>query len=100
MPFRIPRDQRQLTHQILDVMQNEGEATVEFLKPLRVGQRFLAVRLSQSCRSLAAGGAQEVEIFPVESAADFRSGEQDEADQPLVMDQRYARPSPAVGCQP
>ena len=79
----IARDQRQLADQVLDVVEDEGEAAVEFLEPLRVGERLLAMRFGERARRLAAGGAQQVEILPVERAAIVGRGEQDEADQPV-----------------
>ena len=92
----IAGEQRQLADQILDVVEDEGEAAVEFLEPLRVGKRFLAMRLGERARRLAAGGAQQVEILPVERAAVIGRGEQHEADQPLVVDQRNAGPGVGV----
>ena len=69
-------EQRQLADQILDVVQDEGEAAVEFLEPLGVGERLLALRLGERARRLAAGGAKQVEILPVERPAIFGRGEQ------------------------
>ena len=73
VPLGIARDQRQLADQVLDVVQDEGEAAVEFLEPLGVGQRLLAVRLGERARRLAAGGAQQVEILPVERRGGSRA---------------------------
>ena len=65
--------QRQLADQVLDVVEDEGEAAVEFLEPLGVDQRLLAVRFGQARRRLAPGGAEQVEILPVERAAISRA---------------------------
>ena len=96
MPLGIAREQRQLADQVLDVVQDEGEAAVELLEPLRLGERLLAERLGKRARRLVAGGAQQVEILPVELASVFGRGEHHEADQPLVMKQRNRRPRRAV----
>ena len=48
-----------------DIVQDEGEAAVEFLEPLGVRQCFLTERFGERTRGLAAGRAQQVEIFPV-----------------------------------
>ena len=69
MPLGVAREQRQLADQILDVVQDEGEAAVEFLEPLGVRQRLLAMRFGEGAGRLAAGGAQQVEILPVERPA-------------------------------
>ena len=59
-------------------------------------ERFLAVRFGKRARRLAPGGAQEVEILPVERAAIFGRGEQDQAEQAVVVDQRDADPGTGV----
>ncbi len=92
MPLGVARDQRQLADEVLHVVQDEGEAAVEFLEPLGVGQRLLAVRLGQRAGRLAPGRAQQVEILPVERAAVFGRGEQHQPDQPVVVDQRDSGP--------
>ena len=92
----IARDERQLADEILDVVQDEGEAAVEFLEALGVRQRFLAMRFGQRACRLAPGGAEQVEILPVERAAIFGCGEQDQAEQRVVVDQRHAGPRFAI----
>ena len=57
---------RELAHQILDVVHDEGEAAVELVEALRVGERVLAPRLGDVGGRLDAGGAEQVEILPVE----------------------------------
>ena len=47
VPLGIADDEAQLADQILDVVDDEGEAPVEFLEPLGVHQRLLPVRLRQ-----------------------------------------------------
>ena len=84
--------QRELADEVLHVVEDEGEAAIEFLEPLGVGQRFLAVRFGKRTRGLAPGGAQQVEILPVERAAVFGRGKQDDAHQPFVVDERDAGP--------
>src|SRR5205823_619951 len=64
----------------------------ELLEPLRLGERVLAVRLGERARRLTSGGAQQVEVLPVERPQIFGRGEQDDADQALVVDQRNRRP--------
>ena len=88
----IAGEQRQLADQVLHVVQDEGEAAVELLEPAGVGKRFLAEHFGERARRLAAGGAQEVEVLPVERPAIFGRGDEYEADQALVMDQGHARP--------
>src|SRR3546814_5920683 len=61
MPLRMAGQQRKLAHQILDVMDDEGEAAVEFLETLGVVQRLLPLRLAQIAGRLPSGGAQHVE---------------------------------------
>ena len=100
VPLGIARDQRQLADEILDVVEDEGEAAVEFLEPLGVRQRLLAMRFGERAGRLAPGGAQQVEILPVERAAVIGRGEQDEADQPVVVDQRNAGPAHGLGEHP
>ena len=85
-----------LADQILDVVEDEGEAAVEFLEPLRGGERFLAARVGELARRLPAGGLQKVEILPVERAAVIGRGEDDEADDPAFVDQRHAGPGMVV----
>src|SRR6266496_4669612 len=67
--FGIAREQRQLTDQILDVVEDESEAAVELLESLRVAKRLLAERFGERTRRLVSRRAQQVEIFPVELAA-------------------------------
>ena len=106
----VARDQAELAHQILDVVHDEGEAAVELVEALGVGERLLAARLGDIGRGLDAGGAEQVEILPVERAAEGRMLEDDEAGEPAVMDQRNAgpgarrarraRPAPAIRASP
>ena len=42
------------------VAKDEGEASIEFLEPLRLAQRLLAERLGERARGLVAGSAQQV----------------------------------------
>ena len=86
MTLGIVRQQRQLADQILDVMHDEGEAAVELVETLRVGQRLLALRLADMAGGLPPGGAQHVEILPIEPPVDRRTRQQDCADQPAIMD--------------
>ena len=56
----VAGEQRQLADQILDVVEDEGEAAVELLEPLRIGERFLAHALRRAssppgCRRCGAG---------------------------------------------
>ncbi len=92
MALGVARGQGQLAHQILDVVHDEGEAAVELVEALRIGQRLLRPRLGEVARHLAAGDAQQVEILPVERAVDRRAGQQDRTLQPVEMDQ--AAPAP------
>ena len=62
----IARDQAELAHQILDVVHDEGEAAVELVEAVGVGERLLAARFGEIARRLDAGGAEQVEILPVE----------------------------------
>ncbi len=62
-------DQAELADQILDVVHDEGEAAVELVEALRVGERLLAARLGEIAGGLDAGGAEQVEILPVQRAA-------------------------------
>ena len=73
-------------------MEDEGEPPVEFLEPLGVRQRFLPVRFGERARRLPAGGAQQVEILPVERPAVFGRGEKGDSDQAIEVDQRNASP--------
>ena len=88
----VARDQAQLAHQILDVVHDEGEAAVELVEALGVGERLLAARLGDIGGGLDAGGAEQVEILPVEPPAEGRVGEDDEAGDLAAMDQRHAGP--------
>ena|SRR5436190_17473192 len=81
-------------------MQDEREAAVELLKPARVGERFLAERFRKRARSLATRGTKQIEILPIERAAIFGTGNDNQSDQAVVMDKRYARPSIALVAQP
>ena len=58
--------QAELADQILDVVHDEGEAAVELVEALGVGERVLALRLGDVAGGLDAGGAEQVEILPVE----------------------------------
>ena len=62
----VAGDEAELAHQILDVVHDEGEAAVELVEALRVGERLLAARLGDVAGGLDAGGAEQVEILPVE----------------------------------
>ena len=88
----VARKQRQLADQILDVMENEGEATVELLEPLGLAQCLLTERLGERACGLVARGAQQVEILPVELALEFGRGEDNHADEALVMKQGNGGP--------
>ena len=66
MALGVARDEAELAHQILDVVHDEGEAAVELVEALRVGERLLAARLGDVGGGLDAGGAEQVEILPVE----------------------------------
>ena len=92
MALGIARDQAELAHQILDVVHDEGEAAVELVEALRVGERLLAARLGDIGSGLDAGGAEQVEILPVERPAEGRISEDDEPREPAAMDERHARP--------
>ena len=70
MALGVAGDQAELAHQILDVVHDEGEAAVELVEALGVGERLLAARLGDIARRLDAGGAEQVEILPVERPAD------------------------------
>ena len=83
---------RELADQILDVVHDEGEAAVELVEAPGVGERLLASRLGDIAGGLDAGGAEQVEILPVERAPERRMLEDDEADQPAGVDQRNAGP--------
>ena len=62
----VAGDEAELAHQILDVVHDEGEAPVELVEALRVGERVLALGLGDIGGGLDAGGAEQVEILPVE----------------------------------
>ena len=47
MPLGVAREQRQLADEILHVVEDEGEAAIELLEALRLGERLLALRLGQ-----------------------------------------------------
>ena len=68
----VAGDEAELADQILDVVHDEGEAAVELVEALGVGERLLAARLGDIGGGLDAGGAEQVEILPVEPAADRR----------------------------
>ena len=96
----VAGDEAQLADQILDVVHDEGEAAVELVEALRVGERLLAARLGEIARRLDAGGAEQVEILPVERPPDERMLEDDEADEPVAVDQRHAGPGAVERGQP
>ena len=50
----VARDQRQLADEVLDVVEDEGEAAVELVEPLRLGQRGVRAILGQIARGLRA----------------------------------------------
>ena len=82
MPLGIARHQAELGDQILDVVEDEGEAAVELVEAAGVGERLLAARLGDIGGGLDAGGAEQVEILPVQPAADGGMFEDDEAGEP------------------
>ena len=92
VPLGVADDEAELADQILDVVHDEGEAAVEFVEPPGVGERLLAARLGEIARRLDPGGAEQVEILPVERPPDQRMLEQDQADEPIAVDQRHAGP--------
>ena len=59
-------------------MKDEGEAPVELLESLRLAESLLAESLGQRACGLVAGGAQQVEIFPVELSPVFGRGKDDQ----------------------
>src|SRR3546814_16394470 len=77
------RDEGELAHQILDVVEDEGEAAVELVEALGVGERLLAPRLGEIARGLNAGGAEQVEILPVEGTANQGVLEDDEPNEAI-----------------
>ena len=95
----VAADQAQLADQILDVVENEGETAVEILEPLGVDQRVLAMRLGQVRRRLAPGGAEQVEILPVEIAGIFGRRQHHQPAQLALMDQRNPDPRVKLGQQ-
>src|SRR3546814_16717457 len=76
MAFGVARDEAQLAHQILDVVEDEGEASVEFVEPALIGERALRAGLGAIACDLPPGDAQQVEILPVERSADRRVGKE------------------------
>src|SRR6185369_16344211 len=92
MALRIARKQGQLADQVLDIVEDEGKAAVEFLEALSLAEGFLADRFRKRACRLAARCTQKVEVFPVELAAVIGRGEDNEADQPLVVEEGYACP--------
>ena len=72
MALGIAGDEAELAHQILDVVHDEGEAAVELVEALGVGERLLAARLGDIGGGLDAGGAEQVEILPVERGGGTR----------------------------
>jgi hypothetical protein len=64
---------------ILDVVQNEGKAAVEFIEALGLGQRVLCPGFGEIARNVPPGDAQQVEIFPVERAVEWRARQHDRA---------------------
>ena len=89
----IARDQGQLADEVLDVVQDESEAAVEFVEALGFREGFLRPRLGEVARDLAPGDAQQVEILPVERAVDRRAREQDRPLQAAEMRQRQQHPA-------
>ena len=67
---------------------------------LRSSEALLAGGLAEACGGLAAGGTQEVEIFPVERAAEFRRRKQDETDRAVAVDKRNPDPQGSLVSQP
>ena len=96
----VAGDEAELADQILDVVHDEGEAAVELVEAARVAERLLPARLGEIARHLPAGDAEQVEILPVERAIGPGPGEDDDADQPIDMDQRHRRPCARLGQQP
>ena len=45
MAFGVAREKTQLTHEILDIMHDEGEAPVEFIEAASIGKRLLSAGL-------------------------------------------------------
>ena len=88
----VAGDQRELAHQILDVVHDEGEAPVELVETLGVGKRLLAARFGDIARGLDAGGTEQVEVLPVERPSEMRMLEDDQADQLAGVDQGHAGP--------
>jgi hypothetical protein len=71
---------------------HERDASVEFVEAQRFAECILAGLLGEVTRQLPANYAKQVEIFPVEPACEGRARENDDADQPLIMNQRNERP--------
>ena len=78
MALGVAGDEGQLADQVLHVVKDEGETAVELLEPLRFGKRALPLRLGERARRLPAGRTQQVEILPVERAAEIRRGQNHE----------------------
>ena len=73
MALGIAREQRQLADEILHVVKDEGEAAVEFLEPLRIGQRLLAVRLGERARRLSSRGREAGRNLPSRAPPVYRA---------------------------
>ena len=100
VPLGIVRNQRQLADEVLDVMEDEGEAAVELLESLRLAERLVAESLGKRARRLVPRRAQQVEVFPVELAAVVGRRKNDDADQALLVKQGNACPRARLVEQP
>lgn len=100
MFFRIGGQQRQLRHQVLQVVHHEGGQAVERVELARQHQGIVGLLLGQVGGGLGAGNLQQIQHFPVELDFAARGHQHHEAGQPALQQERHHQPGLGEGQQP
>jgi hypothetical protein len=80
-PLGVLHHQRQLRHDVLQVVHDEGRHAVEGLELAHLEQGLGGLHLGQEAGGLAAGGLEQVVDLPVDVHRRPRTAQHDEADQ-------------------
>jgi hypothetical protein len=92
MALRVDQQQRQLRHQVLQVVDDEGRHAVERLELARHRQIVGRFAMGQIAGGLAAGDFQHVAHLPVQLQRGAWTRQADEAEQSALQHQRHHQP--------
>src|SRR5437879_6407402 len=98
--FGILEEQRELGDEVLQVVDHEGGHLVEGVELFRLEQSFGRLHLGQKAADLARRGLEQVAHFPVDVYRGARRGENHEADQVILRNDRNDKPRRSEAPQP